>query len=185
MLTVTEVAQQKIGEILAGQGHDDWAVRVRIVGRGIESFAYDLNAASPESKSPGDLVVNTGAFEVFVDPESAPLLEGAVVDFDEEHNGFRLENPNPVWEDELGKTVAKVIIEQVNPSIAGHGGAVLPVGVRDGVVYVRMFGGCQGCGMANVTLTQGVQQAIMQAVPEITDVVDVTHHAAGMNPYYK
>ncbi len=185
MLTVTDTAKDKIAGILKSRGQDGWAIRVQIVGRGIESFAYDLSTTSPEARQPGDLVVSAGDFEVVVDAESAPNLEDAVIDFDTAHSGFHIQNPNPVWPDETGATVARVIIEQINPSIAGHGGAILPVDVRDGVLYVRMFGGCQGCGMASITLTEGVQTAIKEAVPEIRQVVDVTHHAAGTNPYYR
>ena len=78
----------------------------------------------------------------------------------------------------------RVIDEQINPGVASHGGTVRLVDVRDNVVYVTMGGGCQGCGMASVTLTQGIKQMIRDAAPEIVDVQDVTDHAAGSNPYY-
>jgi len=67
----------------------------------------------------------------------------------------------------------------------GHGGQVRLVEIRDDVVYVTMGGGCQGCGMASVTLTQGIKELIREAAPEIVDVEDVTDHAAGTNPYYE
>ncbi len=185
MLTVTDTAKEKIAGILKARAQDDAALRIQIVGRGIESFAYDLSSTSLGARESGDLVVSAGEFEVVVDAQSAPNLEDAVIDFDAAQNGFTIENPNPVWPDETGKTIARVIIEQINPSIASHGGAILPVDVQDGILYVRMFGGCQGCGMASFTLTEGVQKAIKEAVPEIQQVVDVTHHAAGTNPYYQ
>jgi Fe/S biogenesis protein NfuA len=72
----------------------------------------------------------------------------------------------------------------VNPAIASHGGSVKLVEVRDDVVYLEMMGGCQGCGMAAVTLAQGVRRIIMESVPEVRDIVDVTNHEAGSNPYY-
>jgi Fe/S biogenesis protein NfuA len=81
--------------------------------------------------------------------------------------------------------VAQVIEAQVNPSIASHGGQAELVAVEDGTAYLRLSGGCQGCGMAGVTLTQGIEVAIRESVPEITTVTDVTDHASGANPYYE
>ncbi len=184
MLTVTDTAQTRFLDVIEKQGRDDLAVFVRIMGRGIDAFAYDFSLIPDASRPEDALVISQNGLDIVVDASSAPEMEGAEIDFDEERGGFVINNPNPVWEDEIGRTVATVIIEQINPGIAGHGGAILPVGIKDGVVYVRMFGGCQGCGLASVTLTEGVERAIKEAVPGITDIVDVTHHAAGMNPYY-
>ena len=74
---------------------------------------------------------------------------------------------------------------QINPQIAAHGGFAELVAVEGSIAYLRMGGGCQGCGMAAVTLSQGIEVAILDSVPEITEVVDVTDHAGGTNPYYE
>ena len=79
----------------------------------------------------------------------------------------------------------QVLEEQINPAIAAHGGRAELVAVEDGVAYLRLGGGCQGCGMAAVTLSQGIEVAILDAVPEMTQVVDVTDHASGTNPYFE
>ena len=79
----------------------------------------------------------------------------------------------------------QVLNEQINPAIAAHGGFVELLDIRDNVAYVQLGGGCQGCGMADVTLKQGIAVAIKQDVPEIVDVVDVTDHNAGQNPYFR
>ena len=184
MLNVTETAQQKFNDILEAQGQDGWPIRIQIMGRGVDSFAYDLATVRPEMQPDNDIVVECGDLTVSIPPESADMLDGATLDYNTEKNGFQFDNPNPVWTDELGPQIAKLIIEQINPGIAGHGGAMLPVDVRNHVVYIRMFGGCQGCGMANMTLTQGVERSIKEAFPQIEEVVDITHHAAGTNPYY-
>lgn len=184
MLTITELAQQKFAEILEKQNQGDWPIRLSIIGRGIDSFAYDLASVRPETRRPDDTVVQAGELMFLVDSESLPNLEDAVVDYNTAKRGFQVDNPNEVWSDDLGREVARLIVEEINPGIAGHGGAILPVDVRDNVVYIRMFGGCQGCGMANATLTLGVESTIKEALPQITQVVDLTHHAAGTNPYY-
>lgn len=184
MLTVTEEARNQLLGVIKKQGREDISAYVRILGRGVEAFAYDLKLIVSEEDTGGDLILHEGDLTVRVDAESAPLLEDAVLTFDWKHGGFKIENPEPVWEDELGLEVAKIIYGQINPSVGQHGGAILPVDVRDGVVYVRMMGGCQGCGMASVTLTEGIEKAIKEALPQIHTIVDVTQHAAGENPYY-
>jgi Fe/S biogenesis protein NfuA len=81
--------------------------------------------------------------------------------------------------------VMQVLSEQINPAIAAHGGSAELVAVEEDVAYVRLGGGCVGCGMASVTLGQGIEVAILQAVPEVRQVIDVTDHASGTNPYYE
>ncbi len=79
----------------------------------------------------------------------------------------------------------EVILERdINPAVASHGGFVELIDVDDATVYVRLGGGCQGCGMANVTLKQGIETAIRQQVPEVAAILDTTDHASGTNPYY-
>jgi Fe/S biogenesis protein NfuA len=78
-----------------------------------------------------------------------------------------------------------VLDQQVNPTIAAHGGRAELVRVEQETAYLRLGGGCQGCAMATVTLSQGIETTIIQAVPEITSVVDVTDHQSGANPYFE
>ena len=93
--------------------------------------------------------------------------------------------PNAVSDDALYERVAKVFDEQVNPMVARHGGRVELIDVQDAVVMLRMGGGCQGCGMADVTLRQGIEGLLAQAVPEVRGIVDITDHASGANPYFQ
>lgn len=86
--------------------------------------------------------------------------------------------------DELRAKIEDVLENEVNPAVAGHGGVVTLIDVRQNNVFIKMGGGCQGCGMAAVTLKHGVESAIRQAVPEVGAIYDTTDHAAGRNPYY-
>lgn len=86
---------------------------------------------------------------------------------------------------DVAQRVIQILRHQVNPSIASHGGHAELVAVEDGVAYLRLSGGCQGCAMASVTLTQGIKVAITDSVPEIDEVVDVTDHASGSSPYFE
>ena len=87
-------------------------------------------------------------------------------------------------DDALYERVADLFDSQVNPMVARHGGRVELIDVQDAVVMVRMAGGCQGCGMADVTLRQGIEAMLKQHVPEVKGIVDITDHAAGSNPYF-
>jgi Fe/S biogenesis protein NfuA len=86
---------------------------------------------------------------------------------------------------EAARRVTAVLDRDVNPSIASHGGHAELAGIEGATAYLRLSGGCQGCGMATVTLSQGIEVAITQAVSEIDRVVDVTDHASGTNPYFE
>jgi Fe-S cluster biogenesis protein NfuA len=81
------------------------------------------------------------------------------------------------------KLVDQMFREHINPALAGHGGSVDLIDVQDGIVVVRMMGGCQGCGMARVTLQEGVEVTLKKAIPAVKGVRDITDHAAGANPY--
>ena len=87
--------------------------------------------------------------------------------------------------DEMRQKIRELFDTEINPAVAGHGGFIDLIDVRDNNVYVMMGGGCQGCGAANVTLKQGVEQAIRRILPEIGEVLDTTDHASGNNPYYQ
>jgi len=93
--------------------------------------------------------------------------------------------PGAVNDDALYEQVAKVFDEQVNPMVARHGGRVELIDVQDAVVMLRMGGGCQGCGMADVTLRQGIEGMLSQLVPAVRGIVDITDHATGANPYFQ
>jgi len=87
-------------------------------------------------------------------------------------------------DDALYERVFQLFDTQVNPMVARHGGKVELIDVQDGVVMLRMGGGCQGCGMADVTLRQGIEAMLRQHVPEVSGIVDITDHTAGSNPYF-
>ena len=91
----------------------------------------------------------------------------------------------PGLETSEGKAIQELLEEQVNPSVASHGGHISLVDVQGDTAYIRLEGGCQGCGMADVTLKQGVAKEIQRVAPGITNVLDVTDHAGGSNPYYQ
>jgi Fe-S cluster biogenesis protein NfuA len=87
-------------------------------------------------------------------------------------------------DDALYDRVAMIFDQRINPMVASHGGRVDLIDVQDGIVLLRMQGGCHGCGMASVTLRQGIETTLRQLAPDVAGIVDVTDHASGTNPYF-
>ena len=85
---------------------------------------------------------------------------------------------------EMRERVQQVLDSEINPSVAEHGGVIRLIDVKENQVFIQMGGGCQGCGQADVTLKYGIENSIRAAVPGIGDILDVTDHASGRNPYY-
>ena len=187
MITFTEAARGKVLELLAGEDRQGSALRFSITGRMGGVFQYRLAFMKPEARAPGDTLADAGGFQVVVDERSAPHLAGTSVDYveDPSQSGFKIDNPNPLWTDPVAVAVQRLIDDEINPALASHGGFVHLLDLRDGVARVELGGGCQGCGMAHVTLKRGIEARIREAVPEVTGVVDSTDHAGGANPYFR
>ncbi len=191
MVTFTEGAKAHVVAFLAEES-EPLSVRIEVLDSSPLAPRYDLSLVEESERESDDRIYAQGEFEVVVPLSSVELLKGAQVDWVEslQGSGFKVENPNivPIGKGDVEGPVAdrvkRVIELQVNPAIASHGGSVTLVEVRDDVVYLEMMGGCQGCGMAAVTLAQGIRRIIMENVTEIRDIVDVTNHDAGVNPYY-
>lgn len=162
-------------------------------------YGYDLYFDDEGAIREGDLVQDEGELKVAIPGDSAEKLRGATLDLSQNllNPGWVVDNPNSpspavgagIRPEDLTGTVeervAQVLDKSVNPAIAMHGGRADLVAVEDGTVFVQLSGGCQGCGLATVTLSQGIEVSLKEAVPEIERVVDVTDHAQGSNPYYQ
>ena len=187
MITLTDNAKKQIAMAIEDEEQDGLALRVAIIGRGSTGYQYKMDLVGPEERQEDDQVIDVGGFDVLIDPESLPCIDGATIDFMQrlQESGFKFDNPNSPWADNpTAERVAEIIEEQINPSIASHGGFVTLLDVKENTVYISMGGGCQGCSAADVTLKHGIESTIMESVPEIQHVLDTTDHAAGTNPYY-
>jgi Fe/S biogenesis protein NfuA len=186
MFQISEIAREKILEVMSGQENPIYALRVAIGGRGPQGFMYQLGFVSEENHKDDDTVIELDGIKVLIDAETLPNITGSTMNYEEDsyQSGFTIDNPNPLWQDPLSMRVQTVLDQSVNPALATHGGFVSLTEVKDNVAYVAMGGGCQGCGMASVTLNDGIIVMIKEAVPEIVDIVDVTNHAMGKNPFY-
>lgn len=186
MIQLTDIARKQILLAMEDEADAQLALRVEITGRGGSGFQYRMDLVEADERREDDIVVEGEGFDVLIDPASAPKLEGATIDFVQKLSeaGFKFDNPNSPWSDPLAQQVADVIETKINPQIASHGGFVTLLDVQDKVALITMGGGCQGCGMADVTLKQGIETMIMEGVPDIVAVRDTTDHAAGDNPYF-
>lgn len=189
VLQVTDLAKQRIRDVMDANDAHDHLLRIGIGGRRGGAFHYNMELVPPDEVAPGDTRIDLDGVAILVDAHSVSSLRGSTVDFvtkpDNPNGGFEIENPNPLWADDRAKSIQQVIDEQINPQVAGHGGFIELIDVQGTTVYVMLGGGCQGCGMANVTLKQGVELLIKDAFPEIEEVIDTTDHASGTNPYYQ
>lgn len=196
ILIITDDAKVKIRSVLESQ---DPVIRtIRVAAPSFGKYTMNLE---PEGK-PGldDAVLEYDGFSVFVDQGSLARVEGASLRWVDAYGGggFQFDNPNdgirPAApqkqqppegpEGEIWRQIQEVLDGEVNPSVAMHGGFIDLMEYREGTVFVQMSGGCQGCGMASVTLKAGVERILRDHFPDIREVLDVTDHAGGNNPYY-
>jgi len=206
VVTMTPEAHGVVREAMAQEPDpDQLALWLEIRGVQGRSFSYDLYFQALSDAGEDDAVHHDGELPVVVPAESVENLRGARLEWsDEGEGGLVLVNPNTPAEPDpaeggvpeevlaagltgpLASRVMDVLETMVNPSIAAHGGRADLVALDEGagVAYLQLSGGCQGCAMSRMTLTQGIETALRQEVPELVRVTDVTDHTSGANPYY-
>lgn len=188
ILTITQEALERIRAFRQMSGDPGAAVRITLHPEAPVEGKYELQFVSRQSAKAADVTVQFEDILILLDPRSADLLAGTLIDYKEGmwSSGFHFENPNrmALIADPLGSRIQEIIERRVIPMVAAHGGTVSLVDVRERRAYVQFGGGCQGCGLAPQTLKHGVVELLRHEVPEIVEVVDVTDHAAGEKPYY-
>ena len=193
MVSITESAQDYLVELLAKQNVDGIAVRVFILDAGTPRAETCISFCRPGEEKDDDEVKEYEGFKTFIDQPSIPFLEDAVVDFQKDSMGGQLtiKAPNSrmpkINEDSpLEDRVNYILYNEVNPGLAAHGGMVTLEEIFDSSVAVLRFGGgCQGCGMVDVTLKEGVEKTLKEQIPQLTEVRDVTDHSNRENAYYR
>jgi len=205
VLALTDEARQVVLDALGAESSNEaLALWVEVTGTRGQSYAYDLYF-SELSLAPEDAAIGRdGEITIVVPAASVSRLRGSRLEFaSDAGGGLVLVNPNSPTPEEVNPgvpahilamgvdgplaTVALAVLENdVNPSIASHGGRADLVALDEDekVAYVKLSGGCQGCAMSRMTLTQGIETMLRDAIPELTNVLDVTDHASGVNPFY-
>jgi len=202
-----EAVDEARGEVVEQEQEPDpstLALWMEVRGVQAGSFVYDLYFQAASDADERDARHTQGDFEVIVPAASVERLRGARLEWSEEgEGGLVLVNPNAPTPEEaapgvppevlaqgingsLARRVVAVLEQSVNPAIASHGGRADLVALNedDGTAYLRLSGGCQGCAMSQMTLRQGIETALLEEVPELTKILDVTDHGSGENPFY-
>ena len=196
VLTVTSDALARVLEIRdAEDDPGSLCLRVGITGVNGSEYAYDLAFEETAKADEDDAVSVQKGLTVVVAADSIDRMRGSTLDVPSRdgQGGLVIRNPNrpnPLsgrhieLTGDIADKVRQLLMEAVNPSLASHGGYADLVGVEGTTVFLSMGGGCQGCAMSAATLREGIQVAIKEAIPEVTDIVDVTDHDAGDSPFY-
>ena len=200
IVDVTDAALKQVLEIRSEEDDpESLRLRIEVTGsRGVD-YVYDLAFETAEDAKEGDVAFTVGELTVVIPEDSVEKLDGSVLDLPSGpmQSGLVLRNPNRpnplegkdiTLTGELPEKVQQLLDQSINPALAAHGGFVSLVGVEEAddatKVFLSMGGGCQGCSLSAATMVEGVTTAIHEALPEVTDVVDVTDHQAGENPFY-
>jgi Fe/S biogenesis protein NfuA len=200
MLGITDAAYDRVmGFLLREAEPERQAMWLEVSGTSGNTWVCTLSLKPLDAAASRDAIIRHRDLAIVIPECDFEKVRGATIDWVDDPfagGGLRVDNPNtpsptirvPPPGDlsgDVARRVVQVLAQQVNPSIAAHGGRAVLVAVEEETAYLRLSGGCQGCAMATVTLSQGIEAAITQAVPEITSVVDVTDHQSGTNPYFE
>jgi Fe/S biogenesis protein NfuA len=198
IITVTDSARRSVLEMRAAEP-DGAGLALRIdvtgVGEAGNEYAYELMFEAVVDAKEGDEVRFADELPVLIPADSVDKLRGATLDYGTD-TGLVIRNPNrpdpaaPLGEVDLSsfgtveEKIEALLDGEINPSLAAHGGFARLIRVDGDVAYITMGGGCQGCGLAAMTLSEGIKAQIAERIPEIREVLDETDHAAGENPFF-
>lgn len=168
-------------------------LRLEVIANPGEEFRYDLSFEIVTKAAFSDEVRTIEGLKIIVPQASKEHIQGSVLDFSD-RQGLIIRNPNKppalvveglTSDDEMSASIEAVIATDINPSLAAHGGFVTYVGHDgEGIAYLTMGGGCHGCSMSKMTMLEGVQATLIEQVPGVVKVRDMTDHTSGENPYY-
>lgn len=193
MVNISESAQEYLVELLSRQEHKDVGIRIFITDPGTPMAETCIAYCRPGEEQSDDELVKYSGFSAWIDDHSQPFLVDAEVDYAKDKMGGQLtiKAPNskvPKVSDDspIEDKINYILHSQVNPALASHGGQVALVEVVGDTIAILQFGGgCQGCGMVDVTLKNGVERSLLEQLPELTAVRDVTDHTQDEHAYYR
>jgi Fe/S biogenesis protein NfuA len=191
MITITESAQDYLAELLSKQA-DALGVRVFINQPGTSKAETCIAYCREGDVREGDEERDYKAFKAWFDVRSLPFLEDALVDYSKDRMGGQLtikapnaKMPRVDTDSPLEDRINYVLYNEINPSLAAHGGEVSLVEVtEDYYAVLRFGGGCQGCSAVDVTLKSGVEKTLLEQLPQLRGVRDMTDHSDKTQAYY-
>jgi Fe/S biogenesis protein NfuA len=196
-ITVTETAQNHFRELLKKEAVEGMNLRAFAANPGTAHAEVAITFCPSGEAEAQDIVLSFGDFILYLEANSKAPLENATIDFIEDALGGQLsikapflKGRTPAGEATLSERIQHVIDSEINPNLASHGGKVALIEIlptkdeAEVIVVLQMGGGCQGCGMAQSTLKNGIEKTLKEKFPEILEIRDATDHTTGENPYY-
>jgi Fe/S biogenesis protein NfuA len=191
MITISETAQAHFRRLLDSQGDDAVGIRISAVNAGTPRADARLEFCDNGDLLGDEWSLECEGFILYVDAASVKFLEGAEIDYISQATGGqlnirapRIKGEAPTGDASLIERVQWLLESEINPQLASHKGNVSLESLdADGIAYLRFGGGCQGCGMADVTLKQGIEKTLLARIPELKAVRDATDHDKGEAPY--
>jgi Fe/S biogenesis protein NfuA len=187
-MQITSQAVKKVREMGDKSQPEGYGLRVIVDVGGPDGYFYDLDFETAARAD--DVVMVADGLTVYIDEKSHKRFADGTIDYVEtaDFSGFHFDNPNkptgPAEDAPLADRVQWVLDMEINPAVASHGGTVALVEVQEKNVFLRFGGGCHGCSASSLTLKQGIETRLREKFPDLGEIVDVTDHATGANPYY-
>ena len=193
IINITKSAEEYLAKLIQDKNETDLSIRIFISDPGTPKAETCLAYCKPEEAMPDDMILNLDLINVNIEKRSIPFLKDCEVNFDNETFGGQLtikapnaRLPNISPDSPVEDRINYVIYNEINPMLESHGGEVSLVEFNDKNIAVLQFGGgCQGCGMVDVTLKDGIEKTLIDQIPEVKAVKDLTDHSINDNAYYK
>jgi Fe/S biogenesis protein NfuA len=189
-ITITESAQKYLADLLAKQETEGIGIRMFVSDPGTPKAETCIAYCRPGEEEDDDTIMEMDGFKAYFGQRSLPFLEDAKVDYADDKFGGQLtirapnsRMPNVNDDSPIEDKINYVLYNDVNPGLAAHGGMISLEGVENGIAILRFGGGCQGCGQADVTLKEGVEKTMLEKIPELKGIRDVTDHSDRSQAY--
>ena len=193
IINITKSAEEYLANLIKDKNENDLSIRIFISAPGTPKAETCLAYCKPDEAMPDDMIINLKLISVHIEKRSIPFLKDCEVNFDNDTFGGQLtikaphaRLPNISSDSPVEDRINYVIYNEINPMLESHGGEVSLVEFnKDNVAVLQFGGGCQGCGMVDVTLKDGIEKTLIEQIPEVKSVKDLTDHSIDDNAYYK
>lgn len=193
IINITKSAEEYLLQLINNKNDPDISIRIFVNDPGTPKAETCLAYCSKNEVEPDDLIVHLDSFDVYLEKRSLSFLQDAEVNYDKDNFGGQLtikapnaRLPNISSDSPIEDRINYIIYNEINPMLASHGGDVSLVEFNDkGEVILQFGGGCQGCGMVDVTLKDGIEKTLLEQLPEVKAVKDITDHTYDDNAYFK
>ena len=193
IIEITKSAEEYLFKLIKDKNEVDLSIRIFITDPGTPKAETCLAYCNPDEIITDDIIINLELITVYVEKRSLPFLKDTIVNFDKDIFGGQLtikapnaRLPNISKDSSIEDRINYVIYNEINPMLESHGGDVSLIEFNDkGIAILQFGGGCQGCGMVDLTLKEGIEKSLVEQIPEVVGVKDVTDHTIDENAYYK